>query len=97
MSKPPQVGPLTPLAKKKKFFDGLAPWQVVLSLLPLGLLFIGGAIGGGLGALGMVANVKIAKTQLPTAGKVAAMLGVGLAVVVVFLVIAGLLSNALNS
>lgn len=30
MSKSPQVGPLTPLTKKK-FFDGLAPWQVVLS------------------------------------------------------------------
>ncbi|MFE3493424.1 hypothetical protein [Streptomyces sp. NPDC059175] len=95
MSKSPQVGPPTPLAKKK-FFDGLAPWQLVLSLLPLGLLLIGGAIGGGLGALGMIANVKIAKTQLPTAGKVAAMLGVGLAAAVVFLVIAGLLSNALN-
>ncbi|MCX5009409.1 hypothetical protein OG765_28435 [Streptomyces sp. NBC_00555] len=95
MSKSPQVGPLTPLTKKK-LFDGLAPWQVVLSLLPLGLLFIGGAIGGGLGALGMVANVKIAKTQLPTAGKVAAMLGVGLAAVLVFLAVAGLLSNAVN-
>lgn len=69
---------------------------MVLSLLPLGLLFIGGAIGGALGALGMVTNVKIAKTQLPTAGKAAAMLGVGLAAVVIFLVVAGPLSNALN-
>ncbi|MFE9933238.1 hypothetical protein [Streptomyces sp. NPDC005533] len=96
MSKSPQADTLTPLAKKKKLFEGLAPWQVVLSVLPLGLLFVGGAIGGGLGALGMVTNVKIAKTQLPTAGKVAAMLGVGVAAVVVFVAIAGLLSNAVN-
>lgn len=95
MSQPPQVGPLAPLTKKK-LFDGLSPWQLVLSLLPLGLLLIGGAIGGGVGALGMVANVKIAKTQLPTPAKAAAMLGVDLAAVVVFLVVAGLLSNALN-
>ncbi|MFD6968554.1 hypothetical protein [Streptomyces sp. NPDC059979] len=95
MSKSPQIDPLAP-PTKKKLFEGLAPWQVVLSVLPLGLLFIGGAIGGALGAAGMVANVKIAKTQLPTAGKVAAMLGVGLAAAAAFLVVTALLANVLN-
>lgn len=68
-----------------------------LSMLPLTLLFIGGAIGVGVGALGTFANVRIAKTQLPNPLKAAAMLGVTLPAAVVFLVVAGSLSNALNS
>ncbi|AJF65324.1 hypothetical protein [Streptomyces vietnamensis] len=84
-----------PSLKKKKLFDGLAPWQTALAALPLGLMFIGGAIGGVVGALGMVTNVKIAKTQLPTPVKAAAMLGVGLAAVGVFFVLIGMLRNVL--
>ncbi|MEU2231975.1 hypothetical protein [Streptomyces vietnamensis] len=96
MSQPSKNGP-TPLLGKKRLFDGLAPWQTALAALPLALLFVGGAIGGAVGALGMVTNVKIAKTQLPTPVKAVAMLGVGLAAVGVFFVVAGLLSDALNS
>ncbi|MGW5776172.1 hypothetical protein [Streptomyces sp. NPDC003863] len=95
MSQSPKTGP-APLLSKKKLFDGLAPWQTALAALPLALLFIGGAIGGAVGALGMATNVKIAKTQLPTPVKAVAMLGVGLAAVGVFFVIAGMLSNALD-
>ncbi|MFC9595628.1 hypothetical protein ACFTUC_38235 [Streptomyces sp. NPDC056944] len=95
MSQSPQLGPLISPTKKKPF-DGLSPWQTVLAVLPLGLVLIGGAIGGGMGFLGMVANVRIAKTQLPTLAKAAAMLGVALAAMVAFLMAAGLLSNALN-
>ncbi|MFF4243735.1 hypothetical protein ACFYY2_04600 [Streptomyces sp. NPDC001822] len=95
MSQSPKVGPLEP-PTKKKLFDGLSPWQMVLSVLPLALLLVGGAIGGGVGGLAMVANVKIAKTQLPTPVKAAAMLGVALAAGVVVLVVAGMLSDALD-
>ncbi|MFI8001676.1 hypothetical protein [Streptomyces sp. NPDC086010] len=66
---------------------------MVLSVLPLALMLVGGVVGGGVGALGMVADVKIAETQLPTQVKVAAMLGVALAAGVVVLVVAGLLSD----
>ncbi|WP_030685317.1 hypothetical protein [Streptomyces globisporus] len=95
MSQPPRLGPLAPVAKKK-FFDGLSPWQKALAALPLALLFVGGAIGGALGALGAFANVRIARTQLPAPLKAAAMLGVALAAAVVLFAVAGLLSQALN-
>lgn len=95
MSQAPQLGPLEPPAKKK-LFDGITPWQKALAALPLALLFIGGAIGGAVGAAGMVANVKIAKSALPNAVKAVAMLGVTVAVAVVFFVCVGLVRNALN-
>jgi hypothetical protein len=95
MSQPPQLTPLKPLGKKK-LFDGLAPWQVALSLLPLALMFFAGAIGGGIGAAAMVANVKVAKSRLGSGPKVLAMVGITLAAVVAVLLVAGLVYNALN-
>ncbi|WP_370414159.1 hypothetical protein [Streptomyces fradiae] len=91
----PQLGPLAPVDKKKPF-AGLTPWQKALSVLPLALVAVGGLIGGVLGALAMLTNVKIARTQLSTPVKVIAMLGTAVAALLVFLVIAAALSGALN-
>lgn len=91
----PQLGPLAPLDKKKPF-AGLTPWQKALAVLPLALVAVGGLIGGVLGALAMLTNVRIARAQLSTPVKVIAMLGVAVAALIVLLVAAAVLSTALN-
>jgi hypothetical protein len=68
---------------------------LVLALLPLGLV-VGGALGGGIGALGMVINLKIARRELGAASTAALMLGVLLAAVIAFLVAAALVGTALS-
>ncbi|MEU8616425.1 hypothetical protein [Streptomyces sp. NPDC048623] len=95
MSQAPQLPPLAPLDKKKPF-AGLTTWQKVLAALPLALIAVGGMIGGALGALAMLTNVKIARTQLSTPVKVIAMLGVALAALIVYLAVAVALFGALN-
>ncbi|KQO18271.1 hypothetical protein [Paenibacillus sp. Leaf72] len=52
------------LAKKLKSYE----W--ILSALPLLLLFLGGAVGGAIGAIAMLGNVNLFRSQLPTAAKV---------------------------
>ncbi|MET8506519.1 hypothetical protein ABZV60_17975 [Streptomyces sp. NPDC004787] len=91
----PQLGPLAPLDKKKPF-AGLTAWQKGLAVLPLLLVAVGGLIGGVLGALAMLTNVKIARSQVSTPVKAMAMLGVTAAALVVLLVTAAALSTALN-
>jgi len=72
-------------------FKGLAWWQTLLVLVPLSTLFIGGLIGGVIGALGALANLRIARAGLPAAAKVAVMLGVGVVCYVVLFIVAGVL------
>jgi hypothetical protein len=76
-------------------YRGLAKWQLVLALLPLGLAGLGGALGGGIGAIGMIINLKIARRDLRPASKAALMLGVLLAAVIAFLGAAAVVSTAL--
>ncbi|MGG3838465.1 hypothetical protein ABEV00_15780 [Paenibacillus thiaminolyticus] len=47
-----------------------APWYVKLwCVLPLALIFVGGAIGGALGGIGAIANFAVFRTQLPAMAK----------------------------
>jgi len=86
--------PPPPPPARRGFFDdvkGLAWWQILLVLIPLSALFIGGLIGGVIGALGALGNVRIARTRLPAAAKVVLMLGVGAVCYVVLFIVAGIL------
>src|SRR5712691_507008 len=53
--------------------EGLSWWQAVLALLPMALVPIGGAIGGGIGGAAAVANLALARKQIPAAIKALSM------------------------
>jgi hypothetical protein len=82
-----------PVAKRTAFgqLRGLRWWQVVLSLLPLGLIPIGGLIGGLIGGVGFVVNLALARRQMGTAPKALAMVGVVAACYLIDIVVAGFL------
>ncbi|MEY9964140.1 hypothetical protein ABIA33_002182 [Streptacidiphilus sp. MAP12-16] len=92
---------LTPQAPGKPdrwaAFRGLPKWQVVLVVVPLTLIAFGGLIGGAFGGLGMATNLKLARTNLATAPKALAMMGVVLAALAIYLVVAALLTTAIKS
>lgn len=92
MPEMPDLVPL-PAAKPDKWaaFRGLPKWQLALVILPLALVSIGGLIGGGIGFLGMVANLKLAGTTLATGPKAMAMAGVMVATYIAYFVLAVLL------
>lgn len=69
-------------------FRGLAWWQLVLSLLPVGLIPLGGLIGGLFGGAAVAINVWLARRQLGAALQVMAMLGVSIAAYVLWFVVA---------
>ncbi|MFE3761517.1 hypothetical protein ACFXPI_07100 [Streptomyces sp. NPDC059104] len=77
-------------------FRGLAWWQLVLSVAPIVLLPIGGAIGGAVGAAGLFTNLSLARKQFGTPVKVLAMLGVVFASYLGYLLIAALLYNLIK-
>ncbi len=54
----------------------LPVWLVILMLLPLALLVIGGALGGAIGALGVVVNTIIARSAWGVVAKSLTMFGV---------------------
>jgi hypothetical protein len=53
----------------------LRPWELLLVVLPFGLV-VGGAIGGVIGAIGFVVNSVLVRTSARTPVKVVGMLGV---------------------
>ncbi|MDG4758511.1 hypothetical protein [Micromonospora sp. WMMD710] len=59
-----------------------------LVLLPILLVAVGGALGGLIGALGVGANLAVARLPIPSAAKAAAMLGVTVVASVVWLAVA---------
>jgi hypothetical protein len=82
-----------PVAKRDRFvqFRGLRWWQLVLSLLPIGLIGFGGLLGGVIGAIGLIINLGLARRQIGTRLKVVAMMGIVVASYVVYLIIAGVI------
>ncbi|WP_406840002.1 hypothetical protein ACICHK_34680 [Streptomyces sp. AHU1] len=77
-------------------FRGLAWWQLVLSIVPILLMPIGGAIGGLIGAAGLFANLSLARKPFGTPVKLLAMLGVVLASYLGYFLVAGLAYNLLK-
>ncbi len=78
--------------QKVSLAEPLHPAAVVWGVLPLGLLFIGGAIGGLLGGLAAAVNLKLLRSRGGLTAYVLAGL-VTLAAVVLFLLIAGSLAT----
>ena len=90
---------LQEVSEKKKsrglgsWFSGLTKWQTLLAVLPLTLVGVGGLIGGAIGAVAAVVNVKLARTGLATAPKALVMVLVDVVAVVVYFVLAALVLN----
>jgi hypothetical protein len=73
------------------------PWYVWLwSGLPILLLFIGGALGGGLGAAAMMINGRIFRTDMHSALKFAITGAISLVTTLIFFTLAILLNQALR-
>jgi hypothetical protein len=60
----------------------------VLAVQPILLFAVGGLIGGLVRALGLVVNLVVARTSIPSAVKALIMIGVGVVASVVWLAIA---------
>lgn len=68
----------------------------ILVFAPLGLIGVGGALGGAIGAAGMVLNRSIASSKRSVGARAALMLGVFFAAVTLTLVIGGAIRTALT-
>lgn len=93
MGQPPAGGDQQPVVKRDRFaqFRGLQWWQLLLSLLPIGVVAIGGLVGGLIGAIGLIVNLWLARRQIGTALKLVAMVGVVIASYVIYVIIAGVI------
>jgi hypothetical protein len=94
---PPPGGtapPPAPPPSKRGLFDqfkGLQWWEVFLSVLPLGLVVVGGLIGAVIGLLGMLANLNVARRVQSVGVRALVMVSVVLVCLVVWIIVAGLL------
>src|SRR5262249_14394910 len=93
MGQPLDGGDEQSVAKRDRFaqFRGLRWWQLVLTLLPIGLVGIGGLVGGLIGGIGLVINLWLARRPIGTGLKVVAMVSVVIASFVVYLIFAGVI------
>lgn len=66
-------------------------WLVVVAMLPIGLVGVGEALGGGLGGAGAAANLGVARSSLKLPAKLAIMIGIAALAVGTYAVIAALL------
>ena len=74
---------------KKGFFNqGLSTSAYLMCGWPFILVFVGGAIGGGLGALAYFINLKIYKSNLSNAYKVVLNILTGITAIIVWFLIA---------
>jgi hypothetical protein len=78
------TGPPTPLALR------------VLSLIPFALVILGGAVGGLVAALGVLVNLAVVRQPLSTVVKALVMVGVLVAAVVVWVIVAGAIRLAIS-
>jgi hypothetical protein len=85
------TGPVLAVGKEKIPIGPRVPaWLGVLAFLPIGLLAIGGALGGAIGATGMVINRGISRMPISSGAKAGAMVGVLLVAIVIFVALATL-------
>jgi hypothetical protein len=65
-------------------FKGLAWWELLLVLLPLGLVLLGGLTGGIFGAVAILSNLAIARRPFSSPAKAAMMIAI---VVLAYLIV----------
>jgi hypothetical protein len=70
--------------KKLPLLRKLHAWEYVIAYSPLVLLSLGGAIGGGLGAIAAVTNLKILRFNCPTILRIILILAVISVVITLF-------------
>lgn len=71
-------------------------WETVLTLLPVGLVAVGGLVGGAIGGAAAAGNMAISRSDLRTPVRVAAMLAVTAVAAVGWFAIARTLANTLS-
>lgn len=79
-----------------KLADPLPLPALILAGLPLLMVFAGGAVGGLVGAITVIANGRLLRSAQPTAVRYLGVVGVGLVGVAVWLLLATLLTAALR-
>jgi hypothetical protein len=72
------------------------PWETVLTILPVGLVAVGGLIGGAIGGAAAAVNMAISRSDLRTPMRVAAMLAVTAVAAVGWFAIARTVANTLS-
>ncbi len=80
--------------KKPSFFEGLEWYEIAVSVLPLGLLAVGGAIGGALGGAAFAANIQTFKSEIPTPFKYIMTLASPVAAFLIYVAIVAALAAA---
>ncbi len=68
----------------------------ILALVPIGLIGLGGLVGGLIGALGVFANLAVARRSMPAIVKALLMLAVLAVTVVVWLIVALAITSAIG-
>ncbi len=73
------------------------PWyQNVVALLPMLLIFVGGGLGGGIGAVGSILNLKTFKGEEPITTKYLKVIGISVLSYVLYVLVAYLLVKILE-
>ena len=78
--------------EKIRLAEPLKAYEYIWAALPLGLIFVGGAIGGGLGGAAAYFNLRLSRTEYPYAVKYAITAAVTVAAFVTFLILAALIA-----
>src|SRR2546423_14554500 len=73
----PAPPPSQPPARRGFFdrFRGMAWWEILLAVLPLGLIIIGGLIGAGFGVLAAIIKVYLTRSRMSVTARAGAMVG----------------------
>src|SRR2546423_4416320 len=85
----PAPPPSQPPARRGFFdrFRGMAWWEILLAVLPLGLIIIGGLIGAGFWVLAAVINVYLTPSRMSVTPRAGAMVGGVIAAYILWLVV----------
>lgn len=82
--------------KKSNPFEGLKWYELVIAMLPIALVTLGGAIGGLVGALGMMYNLKVMKGKASAAKRYGTCLGIFVLCVVAYLILASIFLSLIS-
>ncbi len=93
---PDSISVLEINGEKIHILEKLEWYQYVIGGLPILLLFVGGAIGGGIGAVGSITNFSIFRQEGSSISKYLKVIGVIVGSYLLYLLVAGLLGQIFN-